>query len=153
MTAGSSAALRNDNKGKPDTQLCIALDEAGRQRRLGLADFGGVGFQEDWGERQVEVGLRVGVGGVEVGDGGIEKFGEGKVGFVDAVDHAAGEFVGAVIVEVGGVGDVALDSWVAAGRELHEGVIGSSGAHGFKHGFGHVVEVDERDSGVFGDLA
>ena len=105
MTAGSSAALRNDNKGKPDTQLCIALDEAGRQRRLGLADFGGVGFQQDWGEGQIEVGLWIGVGWVEVGDGGIEKFGEGKVGFADGVDDAAGELVGSVAVEVGVVAD------------------------------------------------
>ncbi len=66
-----------------------------------LADFGGVGFQEDWGEGQVEGGLRVGVGGVEVGDGGVEEFGEGQVGFADAVDDAAGQFVGAIAVEVG----------------------------------------------------
>ena len=53
----------------------------------------------------MEVGLRVGVGGVEVGNGGIEEFCEREIGFADAVDDTAGELISAVAVEVGVVAD------------------------------------------------
>lgn len=70
-----------------------------------MTDLGGVAGMEDRGEGEVEVGLWVGMGGVEVGDAGVEEFGKGEVVFADAVDDAAGELVGAVAVEVGVVTD------------------------------------------------
>ena len=72
---------------------------------LSLADLGGIAWMQDGCEGEVEVGLRVGVGGVEVGDFGVEEFCQWQVGFADAVDDAAGELVGAVAVEVGVVAD------------------------------------------------
>ena len=60
---------------------------------------------EDGSEWEMEAGFGVWMGGVEVGDLGVEKFCEGQVGFADAVDDAAGELVGAVAVEVGVVVD------------------------------------------------
>ena len=92
---------------------------------LVLADFSGVGFEENGCGGQIELRLGVGVGGVEVGDGWVEELGDGEVGFANAVDDAAGEFVCAVAVEVSvivdglglvreGVGGVVHESFDAA---------------------------------------
>ena len=70
-----------------------------------MPDLGGVAWVEDGSEGQVEVWLWIGVGGVEVRNGGVEELCEGEVGFADAVDDAAGELVGAVVVKVGVVAD------------------------------------------------
>ena len=101
----------------------------------------------------MEVGLGVGVGGVEVGDVGVEEFCEGEVGFADAVDDAAGEFVGAVAVEVGVVADGGGLAGEGVGGVVHEGLDGAFGAHGFEEGLAHGVEVDEGDLLLGGDFA
>ena len=58
--------------------------------QVGLGDLGYVLLFLRRGVGQVEVGEGVGVGGVEVGHGGIEELRDGQLVFADAVDDAAG---------------------------------------------------------------
>src|SRR5438309_11044139 len=115
---------------------------AKRKNSSGLTDLGGVAWVEDGGEGGIEGGLRVGVGWVEVGDGGIEEFFQGQVGFADAVDDAAGELVGAVAVEVGVVADGFGLAGEGAGGVVHEGFEGAFGTYGFEEALAHGVEGD-----------
>lgn len=84
----------------------MAIFGVGVKERVScLTYFGGVSWMEDRSEGQVEAGLGIGVGRVEVGDGGVEEFCERKVRFADAMDDAAGELVGSIAVEVSVVCD------------------------------------------------
>lgn len=54
-------------------QFCVGPRDRLRIIRSGRLWWGR--FDEYWSEGEVEIGLSVGVGGVEVGDGGVEEFG------------------------------------------------------------------------------
>ena len=69
------------------------------------------------------------------------------------MDDAACEFVSAKVVEVGGVGDVAFDSGIAARLEVHKSMLGALWTHGLKHDLRHGVQVDQRNIRVRRDLA
>ena len=120
---------------------------------LSLADLGGIAWMQDRSEWEVEVRLEVGVGRVEVGDFGVEKFCEREVGFADAVNDAAGEFVGSVAVEVGVVADGGGLAGEGVRGVVHEGSQRAFGAHRFEQGFAHGVEIDEGDFLLRGNFA
>jgi len=90
---------------------------------------------------------------IEVGNGGVEEFGEREIGFADAVDYASGELVRAVAVEVGVIADGGGLAGEGVGGVMHEGFEGAFGAHGFEESFAHGVEIDECDFLFCGDFA
>ena len=72
----------------------------------------------------MEGGDGVRMGRIKVGDAGVKEFDDGEVGGADAVDDAAGEFVGSVAIEVGVVGDGVGLVGIGVGGVVHEGVGG-----------------------------